>query len=753
MCIGLIGWSQTVTIGAGVNAGTTGSNAGPIYRSSAGSAFDFSQQVYLYTAAELATAGILPGSTITSLAWNKSNAFGTAATNTVSIWRVYMKNSAAAPGASWSSTSFPTQVTGATLVYNNTAQAIPLVAGFITLTFGTPFVYTGGTLEIGSDWDCSLFAGSPATGGFAWRSDPLTNQVFGGSNSIATMTMALQTVRPQIELTYVAPAPCSGTPSPGSTVASAASVCPGANFTLSLSTTPAGSGVTYQWQTSPDNIAPYTDISGATSGALVTNQSAAAYYQCVATCTNSGFSGTSTPVQVNLIGTSLPWNENFDALGTIGTTNFPSCWVEEAGDWTTANAATDTYTDPRSAPNYLRTSWTTVANEFIWTPGFDLTGGTSYDFSTFYSTDGYDGWQIEIYTNSTPTSVGATLLGSTFNVPGNGNVPTGYSNFARTFIPGASGTYTFGVRIIQPSGAPWYLGLDDFKLEVTPSCSTPFDLAASNVLLTTADLNWTVNGIDSYEWEVRTSGAAGSGPAGLVTSGTSSTVPVNVSGLTASTTYTAYIRSVCAGPIYGSWSSGVNFSTGVPGQIGIGTATNTFMPIYSCYGYNYSQQIYLASEYNTPANTLIDKIRFYYDNGGAVTANWQDWVVYMGNTSQSSFASGTDWIPSASLTQVFSGTVTPVAGNWMEIIELALYLGWQQQHCRCCGREHTELQLHRCLALLQWWHEPRPAVLRRRYQPGSHGASCGQLRFPHEYAGADPAFRNGGCALRTACTW
>ncbi|MBK9287003.1 MAG: hypothetical protein IPN38_04800 [Flavobacteriales bacterium] len=158
LSIALVGWSQTVTIGAGVNAGTTGSNAGPIYRSSAGSAFDFSQQVYLYTAAELATAGILPGTTITSLAWNKSNTFGTTATNTVSIWRVYMKNSAATPGATWSSTSFPTQVSGATLVYNNTAQVIPLVAGYITLTFGTPFVYTGGALEIGSDWDCSLFA-------------------------------------------------------------------------------------------------------------------------------------------------------------------------------------------------------------------------------------------------------------------------------------------------------------------------------------------------------------------------------------------------------------------------------------------------------------------------------------------------------------------------------------------------------------------------------------------------------------------
>ena len=51
-------WAQTATIGAGAATSSTGSNVGPIYRSSAGSGFDFSQHYYLFTAAELAAQGI-----------------------------------------------------------------------------------------------------------------------------------------------------------------------------------------------------------------------------------------------------------------------------------------------------------------------------------------------------------------------------------------------------------------------------------------------------------------------------------------------------------------------------------------------------------------------------------------------------------------------------------------------------------------------------------------------------------------------
>jgi subtilisin-like proprotein convertase family protein len=93
--------------------------------------------------------------------------------------------------------------------------------------------------------------------------------------------------------------PCTGTPAPGNTIASANPVCPAVSFTLSLQNATAGSGVTYQWQSSPDGTT-WTNISGATSSTYTTTILATTHYRCIVTCTNSGNSATSNPVQVNM---------------------------------------------------------------------------------------------------------------------------------------------------------------------------------------------------------------------------------------------------------------------------------------------------------------------------------------------------------------------------------------------------------------------------------------------------------------------
>lgn len=86
------------------------------------------------------------------------------------------------------------------------------------------------------------------------------------------------------------PVPCAGTPAPGNTVSTINPVCPGQTFTLSLQNTTPGTGVTYQWQSSP-NGSTWTNISGATSSTLATSQTAATYYRCGVTCSsNTGFS-------------------------------------------------------------------------------------------------------------------------------------------------------------------------------------------------------------------------------------------------------------------------------------------------------------------------------------------------------------------------------------------------------------------------------------------------------------------------------
>ena len=116
--------------------------------------------------------------------------------------------------------------------------------------------------------------------------------------------------------------------------------------------------------------------------------------------------------------------------------------------------------------------------------------------------------------------------------------------------------------------------------------------------------------------------------------------------------------------------TGMFAQTGTIG-IGNGTAVNSYLiPVYTNYGYNYTQQIVTASEYSASGGVAgnITKIRYYVDNAEAPLANWNSWTVYIGHTSKTSFTSTTDWEPAANLTQVFSGTVTAVSESWMEIV-------------------------------------------------------------------------------------
>src|SRR5690606_25779953 len=91
------GFSQSVTvIGSGSQSGTSSNGAtgdpGPIYKSSGTSNFLYSRHHYYYSQSELSTAGVIPGSIITELAWNIDNS---AQSNDPHDFEVWLKNSTA----------------------------------------------------------------------------------------------------------------------------------------------------------------------------------------------------------------------------------------------------------------------------------------------------------------------------------------------------------------------------------------------------------------------------------------------------------------------------------------------------------------------------------------------------------------------------------------------------------------------------------------------------------------------------------
>lgn len=161
----------------------------------------------------------------------------------------------------------------------------------------------------------------------------------GGTNAAnCSLTAIVKPVSGQT-YTWTPPAPCTGTPTAGTT-AGPAGACSAVNFTLSLTgATTGASGITYQWQSSPDNIT-YSNIAGATNATASVSQTTATYYQCIVTCTPSGMSSTSASLFVPMnpmlscYCSSMPTNAADEEITnvTVGTLNNTSnCTIPAPG--------------------------------------------------------------------------------------------------------------------------------------------------------------------------------------------------------------------------------------------------------------------------------------------------------------------------------------------------------------------------------------------------------------------------------------
>lgn len=99
------------------------------------------------------------------------------------------------------------------------------------------------------------------------------------------------------------PPPCAGTPGPFSAFTSSATACSGAliNLTLNPNASTVFGGLTFQWQSAPAAVGPWTSIAGATNKIYSFNAFQTEWYRCIVTCTNSGLSTTSTSVLVTIM--------------------------------------------------------------------------------------------------------------------------------------------------------------------------------------------------------------------------------------------------------------------------------------------------------------------------------------------------------------------------------------------------------------------------------------------------------------------
>ncbi|MBW7952267.1 MAG: fibronectin type III domain-containing protein, partial [Chitinophagaceae bacterium] len=103
----------------------------------------------------------------------------------------------------------------------------------------------------------------------------------------------------------------------------------------------------------------------------------------------------------------------------------------------------------------------------------------------------------------------------------------------------------------------YYVAFDNFAVQ---SCVPPTNLEVPSASLTatSATINWDASlssPANGYTYELRTSGAAGSGATGLVDNGTLNLLTKSFTTLTSNTKYTFYIRSVCTAGDSSNWAS------------------------------------------------------------------------------------------------------------------------------------------------------------------------------------------------------
>lgn len=149
---------------------------------------------------------------------------------------------------------------------------------------------------------------------------------------------------------------CAGTPNAGTALASIASVCSGNTANLSLTGNSIASGLTYQWQSSPDNLT-FTNISGANSMNYTATVTGNTWYKCIVTCTASGLSNASTVVNVSAV-----------TCYTMDNTSVVTCagkFYDSGGplsDYGSSETFTKTFT-PSSAGNKIRVTFNSFLTE------------------------------------------------------------------------------------------------------------------------------------------------------------------------------------------------------------------------------------------------------------------------------------------------------------------------------------------------------------------------------------------------------
>ena len=212
---------------------------------------------------------------------------------------------------------------------------------------------------------------------------------------------------------------------------------------------------------------------------------------------------------------TIPFIETFDVSPTTGNVN-PNCWSSTiascitsgeqnnivygtgiTSDYSTAGAYF--YVFPYNG--YCGGTW---RYQWLVSPGFAMTAGTTYTVKYWYRTTGGTVWtqlKSQISTVGTlPAATAANMGGVPTTVNSTAGITaTTWQNVTATVTPGASGTYYLGIMAQSVAGVTTFLAVDNIEVCAQPTV-TVANGTAPYCTPATIDLTSTTTNATSYSW-------------------------------------------------------------------------------------------------------------------------------------------------------------------------------------------------------------------------------------------------------------
>jgi hypothetical protein len=364
---------------------------------------------------------------------------------------------------------------------------------------------------------------------------------------------------------------------------------------------------------------------------------------------------------------TFPYMENFDsytATTAVAAGVIPDCWLRYTN-----------YTSPypyiyssqhASGTGSLYFYATSMYYSLAATPLLDLSAYNAGELMLNFkglksaSTAGYGRIQVGVMTDPADISTFTLLKDITTNDYDNLGV---WRDF-HVLLPDQYSTPVSIAFYVPTATGTTYSFVDDIVLDYANICLPAEEVNVKNITGTTAKIVWRNPLPESTQYTIEyTVTGQNNWSSPVQVSGTNYTL----SGLEPSTSYDVRITPICnvgtPVPVVRTFST----LCLIPEHLQVGTGTNTsyYVPVYTAYKHSYSQQLYRANEDMQNTQMAIDALAFQYAGTGSSKRNVD---IYMMETMATDMSA---WIDITTAKKVFSGDVEFLPnmseGGWVTI--------------------------------------------------------------------------------------